>query len=276
MKYILMMSVMVMGCVVGGCGSTASQAKVTSLDASRRAEIKTIALVPIAAPAMRDDVVGVWDLDQQQGVINQFKSSSRSKRLREMLGAGQFDFAAALTAAVKEQLERAGYQVVEVPGGVRPAEAAEDFVKDYASLGVTADAYLDLFVWRMGYATGGPGSPSRRARPEVSVGAGGGSSGNFDAGVSMTVPLQGGQGGDVFRPYVATAVRLVSAQDGRTLYADIVEYGTGVRFPDRFIAADRQFTFMRFEDMQSSSDRAIEGLRAGATQIAARIREDLR
>lgn len=76
-------------------------------------------------------------------------------------------------------------------------------------------------------------------------------------------------------PTVSVQVRLIRRGSGDVLYHDTITYGYVINKNAVAIAAQSEYFFDNYVDMETDPDKAVEGLRKGLPMIARQIAQDL-
>lgn len=136
--------------------------------------------------------------------------------------------AVVLTDAIVDALQKPGRTVVRA---TNPRPEREDFLKDYAGLGVKASIYVDMIPRAVGYWADVPAGP--------------------------------------YRPWIVVAYRLFDVRDGKVLATGLL--GTGPPpFGETMtsVAQDDSFAFPSYVAVTSDPVRAAAGLRATMAKVA--------
>ena len=136
--------------------------------------------------------------------------------------------AAALTEAIAEAFLLPGRSVIRA---TNPQRDREDFLRDYAVLGISAGLYIDIVPLSIGYWAESPAG--------------------------------------AYRPWVMVDYRLYDSLNAKAVASG--QIGTGPIAPGdsvTSIAPDNQFAFPSFEALTNDPARAVAGLRAAIRQVA--------
>lgn len=205
---------------------------------------------PPAAPPATVTVIGVPESAKLSVIVQNHPDAMASqvrsiffaaamqtleRQLADALKPRAFAPAAALTEEVAAALQRPGRAVARVGN---PQKGREDFLKDYAALGVNAGLLIDVVPREIGYWAESP------------TGA--------------------------FRPWVVVAYRIHDVRAGKILATGLIGMGPAPSGEtSNAVAQDDQFSFPSFEALRGDPARAEAGLAAAIRQVARALAQNI-
>ena len=216
----------------------------TQFDGALRENIKTIGILEIKNPDQYD----CHDINRVArrfgivgGLVQWLSNKNRINKLKEALDREEFDFSREIGRQLEAELTNLGYKVSYIPI-VRKNH--HSFVKNYKQIDIPVDAYLDLTAKFVGFY---------KHQHLISAD---------------------------YMPHLEIPVRLVMAESGNIVYAELIVYGTQTAIPYLdgcvMIEPDDVYISKKFNDMFNDPCNIVAGMRAGVKAVAYKLALNLK
>jgi len=223
--------------LISGCATA------QSVDLARGAgsRIRKVALMPVDPPVnvlVMNIGGGASMFGAIGGLIQGADNSEKSKAYKELMIERGVQLDRPLTAALRDQLKRSGYEVTLITDQ-KPKVSADGRTKNFKEIRTDADAILVVSVGAVGYISG--------------------------------------QFSTYYQPWVAATAVLIDARTKEVLYTKTFSAGFKMKVKNAVhIETAERYKFPSYDELSGHFDESINGLVDGEMLIAGQVAEDLK